>query len=1584
MCDEVAAAVLQTRQPIGVCVLNNKDGDVYSAQNSPLVMVAELSTYLPPHKRRNISAVTLVDTETNSEGERGRAPLKLQTGTFRLGRLTQRNTVQDREKQIATATTLPPVRAPVSKREAMRGSAVQHNPHSSPLSGPDVLTEAGPAASSDALVKAPTAGTSAWDKKLHDTGVCHCNKCSHAWRAPSDTGARTRNAPVIDRTQWHKPESAGKAAAPVQVRYLLNPGGVALPTAFTCGMQGKTRDALQECVCHRCGGQAISPTHPASFRWYCKNCGWHWVEPRWYPSRRESVPPLSSHVWVEHAVTVREDRDTVVYCLGEVWVLAVPVRLALTLRDMARQCGLASETAASYASLQWCATRLRSTTGETFGARAMGPVGLPARVVATVDGGWYIDDSATVKLDQWVAASTVEPVVSIGLAMDERLQQLTAAVVCARQKELNCRESTPGPAQDTPGMLASALGIESLARTVTAAPVRVHAVPGNAVKGTDLAVSVMTPQVQGNTVQCAPSVPAKTPGVLGGGVECIGYSVAVDTQTTSQGGTVMCTTLNAAMKGQQCAQVGVDPAHGMLPAATVDRSRVAAETTVPLQSVGQTSVLQEQSRIIVAAASIMPPATATVIVVPSVRQSVVFSGVEKAIAGRERGNVLQQPTPSVLAQREQGHNGRVFSQATQAQTVTLSAQSMCAPVTVPSVYTPAQTPSGVTPVQVSSDECTRRHDEQLEAEARAAGPSPHVCSRTVAVGALSVDRPVLQPVQEQPTQYGGSNRKRPVVTPSAAVMREQERAGRVDMRAWQTEWWRMNRKVLRRRLQCEHMKAEYRGRVQTQCEAQQHIRQLEREEAAVNAVSLPRQPPPLSVIDRAVATQQLVDDWEGTFSVPAMLNHERLGVEQQPNLCRGSKKTVSTTPPTPMLIWHAKAATQAMVETVEVAAVAELAARIDLSQTMFPFAEKMYGASPLWDACVSGSALEATSMGQQFSVYTPVHGDASAVNKTHLGLDADAIARVLHWHPQAALISNGARFGFSLMSDGAVRRQEWSNPSMSEDEAAQVTAWIEKQKANGRTVQIPDSELDELAGLFISPVALAPKTGGEPGEMRICHNMSAGGAMSVNSGIDFDPLNPIGLLQLDSVVARIQFMKAQCPTRRIMGSKCDMKEFFRQIPLRRRDMARVVQRWQGVVYAHESFTFGSSSAPHICSVVTNAICDELSRRGIYCQCFIDDCVLIAYEDEIGVAVEALQSLIREFGLVENVTKFVPPTQQLAIVGVQFDLEAFTVGIAPEKRVKTLLRLAALVKGPKTTVGQLREIAGKLAFLSAVVPFARCYTAFFWAAAGGALRPAHELVTVNKNISSAVQWWRGVLNGERFTVTDLLLGTLEKPLSITSAVTSDASKYGFAGVDMIHKFWMQDVWRAGEVVDRAQINIRECFGTLCWVAALAETGVLSGTVVVFETDNECSVWGINKGHSNTHVLNFLVAAMHVLQERYRFLLVMKHIPGVLNVLSDRLSRNVDPSSLQLSASTGWRRLPIPSSVRKLLSCALTSFSSGHVLDVRSDGPAPVWTSLWNSVLESMRPPSAMESSHSIPWIPYLDCSSAPTTTEPISC
>ena len=117
VCSEVAAAAMQTRQPVGVCVLNNTDGNVYSAQNSLPVTAAESSSYPPPHKRRHISAVTEIVTETNSEGERELGPRTSQTEIFRLGRLTQGS-----EARTATDKRLPVVKA--SKREFDRGSAV--------------------------------------------------------------------------------------------------------------------------------------------------------------------------------------------------------------------------------------------------------------------------------------------------------------------------------------------------------------------------------------------------------------------------------------------------------------------------------------------------------------------------------------------------------------------------------------------------------------------------------------------------------------------------------------------------------------------------------------------------------------------------------------------------------------------------------------------------------------------------------------------------------------------------------------------------------------------------------------------------------------------------------------------------------------------------------------------------------------------------------------------------------------------------------------------------------------------------------------------------------------------------------------------------------------------------------------------------------------------------------------------------------------------------------------------------------------------------------------------------------------------
>jgi hypothetical protein len=362
-------------------------------------------------------------------------------------------------------------------------------------------------------------------------------------------------------------------------------------------------------------------------------------------------------------------------------------------------------------------------------------------------------------------------------------------------------------------------------------------------------------------------------------------------------------------------------------------------------------------------------------------------------------------------------------------------------------------------------------------------------------------------------------------------------------------------------------------------------------------------------------------------------------------------------------------------------------------------------------------------------------------------------------------------------------------------------------------------------------------------------------------------------------------------------------------------------------------------------------------------------------------VEELRRLIDAFGLMENKEKYVASTHEVAVVGVLFNSKTMTVGITEEKKASTLLLLRQAVSGKTITVGDLRVLGGKLNFLAAVVPFGRSYCSFVWRLAGDASGSAFKTKNVTGNLRCAVQWWIEVLQGKRFTVASMLLGTPGSPLYVVSGVSSDACNWGFGGVSETHRWWIRGQWWESELVPDAQINIRECFGALMMVAAMAQAGVLSGTILVFQTDNECTMWGVNKGHSKKHVLNFLVHAFNVLQERYRFVIVMKHLAGVLNIKSDGLSRNVSLASLKLLPVHGWSEIVVPSAVRQLLKLALDNMQHSHVLALTPSATQPCAT-LETFVVRGMRTPTAVETARSIPWVAFRD-TLALTTVESVS-
>ncbi len=174
-----------------------------------------------------------------------------------------------------------------------------------------------------------------------------------------------------------------------------------------------------------------------------------------------------------------------------------------------------------------------------------------------------------------------------------------------------------------------------------------------------------------------------------------------------------------------------------------------------------------------------------------------------------------------------------------------------------------------------------------------------------------------------------------------------------------------------------------------------------------------------------------------------MLNHDRISVGDIDGLCKHSKKTVATGPSTPMLIWQARARAIAMASGLDTGAAMVWTNAQGLGD--FAFATKRAGASPLLDGGVSARMWESTSTVGGYSLPTPAYGTASTAEAGAFTLNGDNIvASILAWHPHGVWIANGARYGFSLMSDGAVRRQEDTTPPFDVGEAKKITEWLAK------------------------------------------------------------------------------------------------------------------------------------------------------------------------------------------------------------------------------------------------------------------------------------------------------------------------------------------------------------------------------------------------------------------------------------------------------------------------------------------------------------------------------------------------------------
>jgi hypothetical protein len=254
----------------------------------------------------------------------------------------------------------------------------------------------------------------------------------------------------------------------------------------------------------------------------------------------------------------------------------------------------------------------------------------------------------------------------------------------------------------------------------------------------------------------------------------------------------------------------------------------------------------------------------------------------------------------------------------------------------------------------------------------------------------------------------------------------------------------------------------------------------------------------------------------------------------------------------------------------------------------------------------------------------------------------------------------------------------------------------------------------------------------------------------------------------------------------------------------------------------------------------------------------------------------------------------------------------TISITPIKMLETTTLLdefvTSLDTSPLTTVTKLRSLIGKLLRASLVVRRGRLFVCGILAnlrlANSVTVRPrGSDTVRVTRWCQRNIKWWQRL-----FLLVPEPLDMLLPKVTVRHPCQGDASGLGFGGLiivdDTIYYFF-----GAGTAREKAfladhtlNVNLTEAL-TQCWMLELFAEH-LAGHVVNLECDNLVSVTLLHEHRSRTLAASLILERIELIAARNRTDPQFSHIAGVINRLSDELSRKGDTFKFRTETTTAY--------------------------------------------------------------------------------
>jgi len=425
---------------------------------------------------------------------------------------------------------------------------------------------------------------------------------------------------------------------------------------------------------------------------------------------------------------------------------------------------------------------------------------------------------------------------------------------------------------------------------------------------------------------------------------------------------------------------------------------------------------------------------------------------------------------------------------------------------------------------------------------------------------------------------------------------------------------------------------------------------------------------------------------------------------------------------------------------------------------------------------------------------------------------------------------------------------------------------LEIQKLLGKGV-IEESWHEE--GEFISNIFTRPK---KDGGLRMILNLK-----QLNEGLEYHHF------KMDTFTSAIRLVTEGC----FMAS-IDLKDAYYSVPIAEEHQKYLKFEWRGVLYQFKALPNGLSSGPRKFTKLLKPPFSVLRHRGHVIIGYIDDTLLLGKTKEaVTEAVADTTELLQSLGFTIHQEKSVfEPEQKIVFLGFEIDSVTMTVKLTQRKIEEIMGQCLSLKRKRKITIHEVASLIGKLVAAFPGVQYGALHYRELEKNKIAALRRTRgdyqAFMSLDERAHLDLDWWLD-------NVQNATGAVLRKRADIV--IETDASGLGWGAFDGINRIGGR--WNEQEALRAAfnQINYLELWAGYLALRALCHDK--TNKVIKLKMDNTTAIAYINNmGGVKSSECNVLAKEIwEFCQERDLWVMAV-HLPGVQNVIADRLSRQFD--------------------------------------------------------------------------------------------